>query len=295
MLVACQNDKAIEVDPTFYNYTNDQIVEFNKFYEVVNQKDEELDYSGLNYENNSYQIKESYQESIITTYTYSNSEIKEKTLLGGQSSFIYNHVDGVINDLYYNEATVEANNRKIITDDSHDYYYGLYNQKIVKADNNSYLYEELANVADYLTFGGYTKSMFSLSNTAIEDNVNDFVEYNQPDISTKYYINNNILTTGIVYNDKEQSVISNLYKDTLSVSAVCQIVVNNKNITISTEYTSTEIESNYTSEYAKEFHIPYLKKTVVTTYKSIKTITIGGEVETKSANLKNYSLVNSSR
>lgn len=296
LLAASCGSNAKTLEPSFKNYTSDDICSKDDFETMVYAKDYEMGFNSFNYVKSSYQIESSETYVTQTTYQYEKGTVSNKVTNRYNTAKLYNHHNDVI--VYDTSNTVKgegpgANDNVSV---EQNFVFQMNEDDVVVADKNTKLYQVIKTLPEGESFSNYVGTDHALSASYIYNTVSyhtalfsSFVLSDQPLV---YYFKKNLFTIGLSYKDKNIPEANEYYQETLSVSAVCQINVTKTTITANVRYDITDIKTNFSEAYISTNHIDYSKVTVNRTLSKVVRLTINGTMLADAVELTNYSLGN---
>lgn len=296
MLITGCGSNAKTLEPSFANYTEDDIVSKDLFNALVENKDKELGFADIQYNRTSYQIESSQTLITTTTHKYEKGNIVTKMTERFNTAKYYNQRNSVI--LYDTDRNnkVEKNDGVLNLSVRENWVYQVYNQQIVIADKNNKLYEVIQDLNTVETFGGYVAASHAISPKYITNYANEHYEmlssFVLEDAPLICYAKKKLFTIGISYKEKEIPNPDNYYSETLTVKAVCQIVANKNNVVINVRYDTTSVRENFSDTYITANNVDYSKETITKSFSKVIRLNVGGTVLGDSVDVSKYSLGN---
>lgn len=296
MLITGCGSNAKTLEPSFANYTNDDIVQKDAFDLEMQKKDNELDFASIQYSKTSYQIESSETLVTTTTHKYEKGNVVMKVTNRYNTAKYYNQRNSVI--LYDTDKNdkIEKSDGVLTNSVQENLVYQLYNQQVVVADKNNKIYQVIQGLDTVETFGGYVTQSHAIPQKYIENCGNEhyqmFTSFVLDDAPLLCYIKKNLFTIGISYKEKAIANPENSYSETLTVSAVCQIVANKSSVTVNVRYDTTSVRENFSDAYIASMHVDYSKETITKSFSKVIRLSIGGAVLGDGVDVSKYSLGN---
>lgn len=295
LLTGCgSNAKTLE--PSFKNYTNDDLRNKEDFDAQISAKDYDLSFKSIDYKKTSYEIESSETITTQNIYQYEKGTVTEKHSNRYNTAKLYNHHNNVIiydtSNTIKNEAPGLSDNLSL----EENFAFQMNDKDVVIADKNNKLYEIITTLGEEQDFSDYVTSDHAISNTYLAEAVSYhnslFAPFAVEGETLKYYSKKNLFTIGISYKEKDIPEANGYYKETLTVGAVCQITVNKNNVAINVRYETTDIKTDFSNEYILNNHVDYSKVTTNKTLLKVINLTVNGTMLADVVDLSNYSLGN---
>ena len=296
LLATSCGTNAKTLEPSFANYTVDDLVTKEEFEQAAVNKDTEIAFGSIQYNKTSYQIESSETLIVQDVYQYEKGMTTFKTTDRYNTAKLYNHYNNVIlydtQRNYKQEGPGQSSSASV----DENLAFQIYNQQVVVADKNSKLYKVIQSADVAQNFAGYVLQDHAISNKYVINNasahetmLSNFV---QDDIPLLYYVKKNLFTIGITYKEREIVPENNYYTELLTVKAVCQISANKSGVSVNVRYQTTSIKDNFSDEYITLNNIDYSKKTTTQTFTKVIRLNIGGTVIADTVDVSKYSLGN---
>ena len=296
MLATGCGSHAKTLEPSFANYTANDLVDVETFDGQVAAKDYSLSFEDIQYTKTSYEIESS--ETLTTSYSYKREKgtVTRKIVDRFNTAKLYNHYNNV---LVYDSKKVEKEDAPGINKDSSmdiNLAYQIYNQQVVVADKNNKVYEIIQSADIAQTFGGYVAQDHAISNKYVTQQViahrGILSEFVQDDIPLLYYYKKNLFTIGITYKDRNIPIENDYYNEKMSVSAVCQISTSKNSVSVNVQYEVTYVMDNFSSEYIEQNDVDYSQLVKTVTLSKVVNLNIGGTVIAATVDMSGYSIGN---
>ena len=286
ILTSCDSKPFITI--SFLNYKGYDVteVEYDKQLSGANTG---LGLATLDYENNSYSDVIRKITTTTKTAEYTNSKDKETQDYQNEYSTKYNHSKSLLSIYSFNNIKAETSAGKASVKSESEYVNQVYKKNIVEAYKQQKTYRNMADFSTFPTFASFVRYYMPVNPEFCINKKMRFDEFVLEDVPTKYYVHENVYTSGIEYSDRQLNTSD--YERTLSVSAVNQIIVNKNEVTINMQYEIKDVRYNFTSAYRELSGINCNKLITETKVQQVETLKIGGKVSIDSANVGDYSLV----
>ena len=284
MLTSCSGKEFIKTN--FYDYHGHDVAE-SEFDTKLAVANDSLGIAYIDYENTSYVIDNKTETTVTAVKEYTNGKVETKNLSQVENSLKYNHSKSVFRNLETEKIVSENDAGKLTLKQEKEYIDQVYKKTIVKADKQKKIFYVVADFSTYPTFASYARMHHQIPANFVTGNKETFAEYVLEDVPTKYYVNDNVFTSGIEYSDRQMNTPS--YERKVSVSAVKQIVVEKNKVTINKQYEIKNVEYNFSDEYKQI--VNYNKITTETKFMQVLTLEFGGKVSANTVDIDSYSQV----
>ena len=286
MLTSCDNKPFIT--PSFLNYRGYDVTEAEHDAKLT-EANAGLGLSAFDYENTSYSDVLRRETTIERTADYANSKDKHNETSRYESSIKYNHSKSLLSRYLFSDSKVENNQGKTTSKTEQEFVNQIYQKNIVEAYKQQKTYRNMADFTNFPTFAAFVRTYMPVNPLFALTRKIDFQDFVLEDVPTKYYVHDNVFTSGIEYNDRQLNTED--YERTVSVSAVNQIVINKNEVTINTQCEIKDIRTSFTDIYRQATDTNCNKLTISTKVVQVETLKIGGKVSIDSASVGDYSLV----
>ena len=296
LLATSCGTNAKTLEPSFANYTVDDMVTKEEFDKATVDKDIELEFANIQYGKTSYSIESSQTLTTQDVYQYEKGTASYKVTEVYNTAKLYNQRNNVI--LYDTQRNTKKEGPGISSSETIDenLSFQTYNQQIVVADKNSKLYEVIKTADVAKSFGEYVKEDHAISNSYVDDNAGIhetlLSKFELEDIGLFYYVKKKLFTIGITYKEESIPVENNYYEELLTIKAVCQISASKSNVSVNVRYQTTSVKENFSDEYIALHNVDYTKLTTTENFTKVIRLNIGGTVLADTVDVSKYSLGN---